>query len=133
LKDLQFFKKQKIVGWGGAFTDGNIFCVLNLMNEFIYITIVITAVGFNLEKLPHKLQENLIKDYYGSDGLMYTMGRIPVGGTDFSVRPYTYDDVPNDESLSKFALQPADLIRKIPFIKMAEKEAGKLKLFSSLW
>ena len=31
----------------------------------------------------------------------------------FSTRPYTYDDHPGDETLSKFALQPEDLNYKV--------------------
>lgn len=96
---------------GGAFTD---------------------SAGIILNKLSPELQKNLVRDYFGQDGLMYTMGRVPVGGSDFSTHAYSYDDTPNDESLSKFALQDGDLKDKIPFIKMAEKEAGKLKLISRL-
>lgn len=103
---------QKIIGFGGAFTD---------------------SAGINFEKMRPKLKENLVKDYYGSEGLMYTMGRIPVGGTDFSVKGYSYDDTPNDESLNNFKLQEADTKYKIPFIHKAKTEAGNLKLVSSLW
>lgn len=103
---------QTITGMGGSFTD---------------------SAGINLKKLSPKLQENLVRDYFGPDGLMYTMGRIPVAGSDFSTRKYSYDDAPNDESFSKFALQKEDIENKIPFIQMAEKEAGKkLKLLSRL-
>ena len=85
---------QKIIGFGGAFTD---------------------ASGINIAKLPKPLQERLIRDYYASDGIEYTLGRIPIGGSDFSTRPYSYDDHPGDESLSKFALEPEDLNYKVTF------------------
>lgn len=46
------------------------------------------------------------------------MGRVPIGGTDFSTRPYTYDDdVANlgglDANLTNFALQPEDFKFKV--------------------
>lgn len=83
---------QQVIGWGGAFTD---------------------AAGLNIATLPVKLQARLMRDYYGEDGLQYSMGRVPIGGTDFSTRPYTYDDQPEDESLATFALQPEDYDYKV--------------------
>ncbi|MPC92785.1 putative glucosylceramidase 3 [Portunus trituberculatus] len=44
------------------------------------------------------------------------MGRVPVGGTDFSTHPYTYDDLPHgqiDPLLTKFALAKEDLKLKV--------------------
>ena len=44
------------------------------------------------------------------------MGRVPIGGSDFSLFPYTYDDLPKgetDEDLKKFKLQNADLYEKV--------------------
>lgn len=44
------------------------------------------------------------------------MGRVPIGGTDFSTRPYTYDDLKpgeTDPTLAKFALAPEDLNYKV--------------------
>lgn len=89
-------KYQKIVGFGGAFTD---------------------STGLNIAKLPKQLQERLIKDYFANDGIEYSIGRVPIGGSDFSTRPYTYDDHPNDDSLSKFALQHEDFNYKVCIAK----------------
>ncbi|KAJ6224378.1 hypothetical protein RDWZM_002923 [Blomia tropicalis] len=106
-------KYHKIVGFGGAFTD---------------------AAGFNIVKLPKSMQTRLIEDYYGSDGIEYRIARVPMGGCDFSTRPYTYDDHPNDFNLSKFALQSEDLQYKIPYLKMAqEASSDRLSIFASPW
>lgn len=85
-------KYQKIIGFGGAFTD---------------------AAGLNIASLSKKLQSQLIEDYFGSNGIEYTLGRIPIGGSDFSSRPYTYDDFNDDDSLSKFSLQMEDYQFKV--------------------
>jgi len=85
-------KYQKILGFGGAFTD---------------------ATGINIAKLPKPLQERLLKDYFAQDGLEYRLGRIPIGGSDFSTRAYSYDDNPGGETLEKFALQPEDFNYKV--------------------
>ena len=83
---------QKIIGFGGAFTD---------------------SAGLNLRTLPTSLQFQAISDYFSQRGIEYTLGRIPIGGTDFSTRPYTYDDVEGDFSLEHFALTAEDLDFKV--------------------
>jgi len=81
-------KIQKIIGFGGAFTDSS---------------------GINIASLPSKIQDNIIKDYFSDKGIEYTMGRIPIGGSDFSTHPYTYaDHVENDDELKYFNLTKED-------------------------
>jgi len=58
------------------------------------------------------------RSYFGQEGIDYSMGRVPIGGTDFSTRPYTYDDDVQDlggvdANLTKFALQPEDFKLKV--------------------
>ncbi|XP_054155075.1 putative glucosylceramidase 3 [Oppia nitens] len=114
-RDVKF---QEIIGFGGAFTD---------------------ATGINIKAAGPKLADNIIADYFSIDGIEYNMGRIPMGGSDFSTRGYTYDDngympVVEDKTLSKFALQPEDLDYKIPYIQKAQSLATHpLKVFGSPW
>lgn len=82
------------------------------------------------------------------------MGRVPIAGSDFSTRAYSYDDVPNDDNLTMFKLAPEDHEYKvvfliviksklrnitmkffqIPFIKKAFKLSNEqLKLVGSAW
>ncbi|KAK8404905.1 hypothetical protein O3P69_001480 [Scylla paramamosain] len=107
---------QKIIGFGGAFTD---------------------AAGLNILSLPPELQDTVLRAYYSPEGLEYTMGRVPVGGTDFSTHPYTYDDLPpgqTDPLLTKFALAKEDLKVKIPLIQKAlAMSPVPIKLFGSAW
>src|SRR5699024_6178634 len=83
---------QKILGFGGAFTD---------------------SMGVNLVALPAELQERLIRDYFANDGAEYRVARVPIGGTDYSTRGYSLDDHPDDDDLSHFALQVEDLKYKV--------------------
>nr|XP_045606117.1 lysosomal acid glucosylceramidase-like [Procambarus clarkii] len=107
---------QKIIGFGGAFTD---------------------ASGLNILSLPEPMQEMLLRAYYSVNGLEYTLGRVPIGGTDFSTRPYTYDDLKDGETdmkLSHFALAEDDLKYKIPLIRRATNMSSTpIKLFGSAW
>ena len=67
-------------------------------------------------------------------GLEYNVLRVPVGGVDFSVRPYTYDDVADDFNLTQFALQVEDVKWKLPIIQTALNLTKKeIKFFASAW
>ena len=44
----------------------------------------------------------------GSAGLQYTLGRVPLGGCDFSPFVYTYDDTVDDYELVYFNLSQHD-------------------------
>ncbi|XP_021949025.1 lysosomal acid glucosylceramidase [Folsomia candida] len=103
---------QKIVGFGGAFTD---------------------ATGINIGHHDQNLQQLIIDQYFGESGLEYNIGRVPMGGADFSDRAYTYAEVENDTELASFALTSDDFNLKIPYIKEALKRKPDLKLFASVW
>jgi glucosylceramidase len=104
---------QYIDGFGGAFTD---------------------AAGINIAALPQSAQDFLLKSYFSSDGIEYTIGRIPISSADFSTRTYSYDDVANDFNLTHFALVDDDLKYKIPYIKAAQNYSSRpIRLFGSSW
>jgi len=105
---------QKVFGFGGAFTD---------------------SAGINIAKLPKDLQAQLMRDYFSDDGIGYRVGRIVIGGCDYSTRPYSYDDnADGDETLSKFALQPEDFNYKLPYLHMANELSNNSMLyFGSAW
>jgi len=85
-------KFQKLLGFGGAFTD---------------------SAGINIKSLPESLGQNIIYDYFSQDGIEYSMARTPMAGSDYSIRNYTYDDVTDDKNLTHFALQKEDLEYKV--------------------
>lgn len=104
---------QKIIGFGGAFTD---------------------AAGINIVSLPVKAQEKLLESYFSPQGIEYNLGRVPMASCDFSTHAYSYDDHPNDTSLLKFVLAEEDLKYKIPFIRAAQgMSKQKLRMFASPW
>lgn len=86
--------QQAMVGFGGSIT-GAVTYVLNQL----------TSV---------RLRECIYKSYYTNDhGLGYTLIRIPIGGCDFDLEPWTYNQYPiNDITLSNFTeLHPNDVLR----------------------
>ena len=57
-----------------------------------------------------------------------------MGGSDFSTRPYSYDDVEGDEALEFWSLTFEDLEYKIPLIHLArEVSQEEVLLFGSAW
>ncbi|XP_020285849.1 glucosylceramidase-like isoform X1 [Pseudomyrmex gracilis] len=104
---------QEILGFGGAVTD---------------------SACLNILKLTKKASDNLLRSYFGPNGINYNMLRAPMGGTDFSSRPYSYAMVPNDTTLKNFELQMEDIVYKIPVIKRAQQmKRYKIKLLTLPW
>jgi len=84
---------QEIFGFGGAFTD---------------------AAGLNLLTLPVSMAERVMEDYFSATGLEYSFGRVPIGGSDYSTRPYSYDDTSSgDMRLQNFSLTMEDNTYKV--------------------
>lgn len=96
IKINRILKYQKITGFGGAFTD---------------------AAALNILSLPEAAKEKLLQSYFGEDGLGNSLCRVPIGGTDFSTRAYSYDDHPGDVNLDQWALQQEDLEYKVSVLK----------------
>ncbi|KAI3380627.1 hypothetical protein SNEBB_001643 [Seison nebaliae] len=102
-------KKQKIIGFGGALTDASL---LNLgINKF-----------------------QIINSFYSPNGSEYNLLRLPIGGTDFSTEPYTYNDVEfEDFNLTQFKLKLEDIELKIPIIQLIKEIQTDLKIIGSSW
>ncbi|KAG5671449.1 hypothetical protein PVAND_001645 [Polypedilum vanderplanki] len=107
---------QKILGFGGAFTG---------------------AVSYNLKLLSKELQEHVYKAYYSKDiGIGYNLMRIPIGGCDFDLASWTYNEKPeHDPYLSNFThLDERDLdkIKQINELKKITKN-NDIKIFGAAW
>jgi glucosylceramidase len=102
---------QKIIGFGGAFTE---------------------ASAYNLLRVDKKVREQAIKDYFDPDeGLGYTLGRVSIHSSDFSLNSYTYIEE-GDEELETFDIS-RDKQSIIPLIKDAQKYAGTISILASPW
>ncbi|KAJ6626115.1 hypothetical protein lerEdw1_014758, partial [Lerista edwardsae] len=106
-------KFQKIKGFGGALTD---------------------SAAQNILALSPEARLNLIKSYFSTEGIEYTLVRVPMASCDFSLRLYTYDEVENDFELKHFSLTEEDIEMKIPILQQAQALAAKpLALYASPW
>ncbi|XP_058130628.1 lysosomal acid glucosylceramidase-like [Anopheles ziemanni] len=107
---------QTVEGFGGAFTG---------------------AVSYNLAKLRAPLRESLYKSYYSKEvGIGYSFMRIPIGGCDFDLDPWAYNELPtNDGALSNFTtLDDRDLV-KVSQIKqlMEVTNNSDIRVIGAAW
>jgi glucosylceramidase len=101
-----------LLGFGGAFTD---------------------AAADAFASVPAGLQAQILRQYFGPDGIGYRLGRVPIGGTDFSTRAYTYaDGAAGDLALRNFSLA-ADERHKLPLLHAALALSPELELIASPW
>ena len=66
---------QQIVGFGAAMTDASAYLFMH--------------------RMPAKDREAVMRDLFGRDnGIGMSIVRVPMGASDFSLRHYSYDDMP---------------------------------------
>lgn len=113
---------QEVLGFGGAFTD---------------------ASAYMYEQLDSGTRAQFVKQYWGAEGIGYSMGRVPMNAADFSRMDYTMTQ-PNDFDLESFCLRDDTSASgecgkdyKATLILAAQdaaKEAGNdLRVFTSPW
>ncbi|KAG7396699.1 hypothetical protein PHYBOEH_001928 [Phytophthora boehmeriae] len=107
---------QTVIGFGGGFTD---------------------STAINVHKLSPKLQDMVIDQYFSETGLQYTLGRIPIGSTDFSTSEYSYNGVVDDFEMKHFSIdidKTPETGSKLPFIqRVLNMTSRPIKMFASSW
>lgn len=98
---------QEFLGFGGAITE---------------------TAGYVYSKLNQEKKDKFIQEYFSCDGLNYSLARLPIGSTDFSLKPYSYSNKPD---LSDFNIE-RDRKYILPLLKSATV-CKELTLFSSPW
>ncbi|XP_059620577.1 lysosomal acid glucosylceramidase [Phlebotomus argentipes] len=108
-------KYQKVVGFGGAFTG---------------------SVAHNLDQISQELQDFLYRSYYSSAGIGYNFMRIPIGGCDFDLEAWAYNEVPqNDAKLTNFTELDARDLRFIDKLRQLQSASqnSNIKIMASAW
>jgi glucosylceramidase len=107
---------QTIVGFGAALTDSSAWLLQHRLNE------------------PQR--RALLRELFGPPpGLNFNMTRLTIGASDFSLQPYTLDDVPfgdTDPDLQHFNIA-IDLRTVIPTVREALAVNPHLKIIASPW
>jgi len=105
-------KYQKIIGFGGAFTE---------------------ASAHVLQKLSPQKREEVLRAYFSQDGAAYSLTRTHMGSCDFSLSSYAYADKSGGKELANFSIKE-DMDDLVPLIKDAMQVNGaNFKIVSSAW
>jgi len=107
---------QQMLGFGAAFTDASAYLIQ--------------------EKMSASQRDALLEDLFGrTSGIGLSFMRTTMGASDFSLRQYSYDDVPageSDPTLAHFSID-ADRADKLPLIKRALAINPQLTIVASPW
>ena len=107
---------QQMIGFGAAMSDASTYLIMH--------------------RMPAKDRTGLMRDLFGRDsGIGLSFVRLPMGASDFSLRHYSYDDMPgaeSDSTLSRFSIDD-DRAERIPLLKLALAINPQLKLVGSPW
>ena len=103
---------QTIHGFGGAFTD---------------------AAGYVYSLMSEEDRREVIRAYFGRDGLRYTWGRTSIDSCDFSTEMYCAGNDPEDTGLEHMDYRRGEKY-VLPLLKDAEAEAGApIRMMLSPW
>ena len=107
---------QKMIGFGAAMTDASAYLIQHKMSA--------------------RDRETLLQDLFGrTNGVGFSFIRVPMGASDFSLRHYSYDDMPGtttDSALARFSIE-ADRAEKLPLLRRAFAINPELKVMASPW
>jgi glucosylceramidase len=108
---------QEIVGFGASLTDASAWLIQH--------------------KLTSGQRESLLRELFGRDsgGVGFSFVRVDMGASDFSLRHYSYDDVPagqTDPTLARFSIAP-DTAETIPILRRALAINPRLTVMASPW
>ncbi len=103
--------RKMVVGYGGAFNEK----------------------GWEaLQALPQAKRDEVLRRIFGDKGLALTMGRIPIGSSDYALSRYSLDDTPGDYAMEKFSIE-RDRKALIPYIHAAQAVNPALRFWASAW
>jgi glucosylceramidase len=103
---------QKVLGFGAAFTDAS--CYL-------------------FDQLNARDRSALMDEFFGPQGLRFSVGRTCIGSSDYSRYAYSYDESPDpDPELKKFSIAH-DQEYILPTLRAAVKLNPEMFLFASPW
>lgn len=103
--DIEF---QKIIGFGGAATESS---------------------GFCLKQVNRLIADNILNDYFSEKGLNYSIIRVSIGSSDFSLSSYSYL---YNENFDNFSIEK-DKEYVIPMIKNILSKNPNVKILATPW
>jgi glucosylceramidase len=86
-----------------------------------------------LQSLSKESRQQILKDLFDpTEGVGFSLCRMPVAANDYSLEWYSYDETPDDFELEHFSIEH-DTRYLIPYIKSALQYNPSLRLWASPW
>ena len=85
-----------------------------------------------MSALKPEVRQGILNDLFSSDGLGLTIGRMPIGASDYAMDWYSYDETPGDYALKDFSIA-RDRKYLLPYLKSALAIQPNLTIFASPW
>ncbi|CAD5223163.1 unnamed protein product [Bursaphelenchus okinawaensis] len=105
-------KRQSIIGFGGCINDN------------------VAILTQNDDTKGKERRKKLLNQYFSKSGIEYSVGRVPIGANDASVKEWSFLNHPDDYELEHFYTLDEN---KIGLIKEIFAISNKIKLFGSAW
>jgi len=102
---------QTITGFGGCF------------NEFGWEALKLISAD---------KQDQIFKELFSAEGANFSLNRLPIGASDYSLDFYSFNETKNDFAMTNFSIE-RDQHCLIPYIKKAQKQAPSMRFFASPW
>jgi glucosylceramidase len=85
-----------------------------------------------LQSLGQSDRDRAMQLLFGTDGANFSIGRIPMGASDYAIARYTNDETSGDTSMGSFSTSQ-DEKNLIPYIKAALAVKSDIKFWASPW
>ncbi|WP_372753473.1 glycoside hydrolase family 30 beta sandwich domain-containing protein [Labilibaculum sp.] len=85
-----------------------------------------------VKELSDEAANEVFDALFSKEGCNFSMGRVPIGASDYALSYYSMDDVPEDFEMRDFNID-RDRFIMIPYLKEAFKRRPDFKLWGSPW
>jgi glucosylceramidase len=86
-----------------------------------------------IRTLNNNRRNQLMQEFFGTNGIANSMVRISIGASDLSNSTYTYNETSGDTNMNNFSLNGPDLQDLIPVLKQALQINPNLKVLATPW
>jgi glucosylceramidase len=85
-----------------------------------------------LRGLPEGARVKVLRELFGDEGCGFTLGRMPIGASDYAKEWYSLDDTPGDLGLKHFSIE-RDRGCLLEYVKAAMRVRPELGVWLSAW
>jgi len=85
-----------------------------------------------LRRLDLAARQGVMQDLFAAEGCAFTLGRIPIGASDYALEWYSHNEHALDLAMDHFSIS-RDEVYLLPYIKAAQQVQPDITFFASPW